>query len=148
MEKKRMNTSTMNENTKVTLRKGYWFYFEDAGLKITAFGSGFSGKEIVYINDEIVSEKRNYRFKSTHYIQHNGARYKVSFEMKNMITGELICSLTKNNELLHTESKAYISNKNGSGYKTLLWIFLIGLVAGIGFFSAGIWIGKMLAGAA
>jgi hypothetical protein len=143
---KEMNISTMNENTKVSLTKGYWFYFEDAGLKITAFGSGFSGKEIIYINDEIVSEKRNYRIKSTHCFDYAGNTYEVSFEMKNMLTGELVCSLTKNKELLHTESKAYFSKKN-VGITSMLQLFLISVLFGIGMYTAGYWIGRFLASA-
>lgn len=138
-----MRQETMN--SKVTFTGGYWYYFDIDGIKITAFGSGFSGKEIIYVNDDIVSEKRNYKFHSSHRIEVDGRHFEVSFEMKSMVTGELICCLFENGNLIATETRAYIQGNMLSNKWTLLGLFLFGALAGAGFITAGIAFGKMLA---
>lgn len=90
-----------------SLSNGYWFYFNDDGTPITAFGSALSGREKVFIGDELISNKRNWRFSTRHKFTHNGAAYEVEFKVTNWRTGELVCNLKKNGVLLDTATKAY-----------------------------------------
>jgi hypothetical protein len=120
----------MNQQDKkqVTVKNGYWFFFEDDGNKIAMHGSAISGKETIYVNDEVVSETRNYKFKSDHLFEINGVEYNVEFKMKSMLKGELLCSLYRENKLLTTESKAYFQKDNKTILLTSLGAgFLVGL---------------------
>lgn len=118
-----------SENDQISLRNGYWFYFDDNGLKITAFGSCLSGKEIVFVDDEIVSRRYSWRKNSTHSFKHNMDDYEIAYIVTSMARGELACTLKKNGVLLSTLTKAYVP----TGVSTLRFIsfqFLIGLIAG------------------
>jgi hypothetical protein len=102
----RIDTNMKHEH--VTVRHGYWFYFDDAGLKITAYGSGMSGKEIIYAGEDAVSTKRAMRIRSKHAFDHGGHHYEVEFVMKNIWTGELECVLSKDGAVLERATKAYL----------------------------------------
>lgn len=112
-----MNIDTHMQHEEVTVRHGYWFYFDDGGLKITAFGSGMSGKEIIFVGDEAVSSKRAIRFRSKHTFDYGGNHYEVEFVIKNMLTGELECVLSKNGAVIQRATKAYLVKDKGSATK-------------------------------
>jgi hypothetical protein len=117
------------DKKQVTVRNGYWFFFEDDNNKIAMHGSAISGKETIYVNDEVVSETRNYRFKSEHLFKIKGVKYKVEFKVKNMLKGELVCRLFREDKLLKTETKAYFQKDNKTILITSLATgFITGLV--------------------
>jgi hypothetical protein len=45
--------------SQVSMRKGFWFYFEHQGHDISVHGSAWSGKETIYVDNHPVSDKRN-----------------------------------------------------------------------------------------
>jgi len=113
----------------ISLTNGYWFYFQDEGLDIVAHGSAWNGKEVVYVNEDPVSEKRVLtKFKSEHDFRHSGKDYRVEFEMVSIMRGELECRLYVDGELHSSHSKAFVDRQmNG-------WQFLLKLA---GLFVAG-----------
>ncbi|WP_235312412.1 hypothetical protein [Paraglaciecola algarum] len=116
----------------VSIRNGYWFYFEVDGLDIAAHGSAYSGLEIVYINDNPVSEKRNlFSTNGTHVFQHQGKEYKVIFETTSILRGELICKLYIDGKSYAEQTKAYVES-SAKGAKTFLKSFLTFVVIGGG----------------
>lgn len=123
----------LDENMKsVSIRNGYWFYFEVDGLEIAAHGSAYSGMETVYINDNPVSEKRNLcSTNGTHTFQHQGKEYKVIFEMTSILRGELVCKLYIAGKLHAEQTKAYIES-SAKGAKIFLKSFLTFVVIGGG----------------
>ena len=124
----------------VSLSNGYWFYFNDEGTPITAFGSALNGSEKVFIGDELISSKRNWRLSTSHKVTHNGADYEVEFRVTNWRTGELVCSLKKNGVLLDTATKAYATTPDKAfSWKKFLLSFVYGSIFGFcvvwGFFA-------------
>ena len=115
----------------VSVMNGYWFYFQDGDDEIAIFGSGWSGKEIVYFNDNPVSEARNYRFTSEHTFTKRSKRYKVVYRVVSMLTGEVKCELYIDDELVEEQRKAIIV-KGGAkkAWTTILIYFGIGMVFG------------------
>ncbi|MFT7560557.1 MAG: hypothetical protein ACI93R_002478 [Flavobacteriales bacterium] len=95
-------------NNTVTLKKGYWFFFEDNGTKFAAQGSIWSGKETIYADDEIVSSKRSFSRSSIHSFELNGHAYSVKFHMSNILTGALECQVTRDGLDFYTQNLAYI----------------------------------------
>ncbi|MEC8225559.1 MAG: hypothetical protein VX010_05350, partial [Pseudomonadota bacterium] len=79
---------------------GYKFYFQDGDNQIACFGHIMSGKEKIYVNDELVSEKRSFGFKSHHDFNYQGNAYAVDFAMQNILTGKLECSFYKTGKLV------------------------------------------------
>jgi hypothetical protein len=113
-----MKLEASMKHERVTVRHGYWFYFNDGGVKITAFGSGYSGKEIIYVGDEEVSSKRAMRIRSSHKFAHGGHHYGVEFVLVNFWTGELECVLSKDGAEIERATKAYfVKEEGGMGRK-------------------------------
>ena len=95
-----MEPDDHNAVTPPVTRNGYYFYFEFNGLSFRAGGSSFSGKETVYVNDELVSNKRSQSTLSEHEFSLNGDNYKLEFEVLDKIKGELACRLYCNDKLV------------------------------------------------
>jgi hypothetical protein len=93
----------------VTIRNGYWFFFEDQGTEIAVNASAFSGKETVYMNDNPVSEKRSMGVISLHNFQYNGKHYRIKFDVLNILTQKIECTLYVDGKIHSTETKAYIT---------------------------------------
>ncbi len=118
-----------NTNTAPTITQGYWFFFDIDGKKVAAHGSSWSGRELVFIDDELVSDKRNYRFNSEHKFKIGERDCRLQFKVTNWLTGELVCSLFEEDALLATASKAFYENKS-SFLGMLAKMTLLGFVAG------------------
>lgn len=92
-----------------TKKIGYKFYFQDGDNQIACFGSFFTGKEEVYINDDLVSSKRSLGLRSKHQFELAGQSYQIEYAMINMLTGKLECSFFKNKQLLEQQQQTVIS---------------------------------------
>jgi hypothetical protein len=115
---------------KVSLKHGYWFYFEDEGSQIVAFASALSGKEVVFVDDEIVSSRHNFRLKATHSFEHKGHQYELIIALENLFKGTINCSLQKDGGLLNKTSKSFHQR---SLKKLFLVSLCIGALCGFGF---------------
>lgn len=121
----------------VTLRNGYWFYFYDGDLRITAFGSGLSGREAVFVEEELVSSKRSFRMGNIHHFDYANHRYQVELKVESIWTGQLSCTLSKDGEVIARETKSYIENPNDFWKANAKGILLIGLLGGVVGFLVG-----------
>lgn len=117
-------------NEHVTVRNGYWFYFDDSGLKITASGSGFSGKEIIYVEDEIVSSKRSFKTRSKHQFTYGNNTYEVEFAVTNYWTGELECVLSKNGQIISRATKAFYKKGDPQIRRDIKLALFAGIITG------------------
>lgn len=114
----------------VTLRDGYWFVFEDGEEEIAANGSVWNGKEWVYFNDQLVSEKRNATSRTTeHEFTIGKDRYKLVFYMKSLMKAELECTLYKNDKQIGHDIRKPV--KSGNFKKTIFKCFIAGAIAGV-----------------
>ena len=124
----------VNNMSNVTIKDGFWFFFEDEGIEIAANASTFSGKETVYVNDNPVSEKRSYGVLSLHNFQYKGKHYRVKFDVVNIWTQKVQCSLSINGKVQFTETKAYLTGGAWGFIKQLGFWIGIGMTVG---FAAG-----------
>ena len=121
----------MMKNDVLNTRKlGYKFYFQDGDDQIACFGSYFTGKEEVYVNDELISDKRNQRIHSGHQFNIGDNDFKVMFEMRNILTGKLECSLYKNGQFIKSYEQSSLLNNPKTSLKVLFGCFFGGLVGG------------------
>ena len=137
-----LTEANCNEETKVEYispTKGYWFYFQDGEDEIAVFGSGWSGKEIVYFNDNPVSESRNMKFKSIHEFTANGKHYRIVYEVVSMLKGQVKCKLFINDEQTDEQDKAVLVKEGRMSWTALIVSFIIGMALGYSFVSLLVW---------
>ncbi|MFT5923702.1 MAG: hypothetical protein ACI9LE_000687 [Paraglaciecola sp.] len=120
----------MKNETDLTKKRGYKFYFQADDNQIACFGSYFSGKEEVYINDELVSSKRNFGFKSVHELELEGTKYRVIYDIINPFIGKVECSFLKGRKSIATQSQSLFSDNPKAGASIVLWCFIIGFTFG------------------
>ena len=114
-----------------TKKLGYKFYFQDGDNQIACFGSYFTGKEEVFVNDELVSDKRNQKIASGHLFKHGKDDFEVRFEMRNILSGRLECSLYKNGQFIKSYQKSsLLNNSPRASLKVIAGCFFGGLVGG------------------
>ena len=88
---------TIPTTSQASTFKGFWFIFRDGDTIIAAHGSSWSGRERLFINNELISEQRTYRKRSIHPFIFAEDLYEVVFEVPRQIFWlELKCSLSKN----------------------------------------------------
>ena len=110
---------------------GFRFHFEVEGHQIEAWGSSKSGKESVTLDGNLVSEKRSLRRKSLHSFEHQGVLYEVEFNMVNLRTSELHCSLIKDG--VHVDTQKVMPKSTSSKKEFFKGFFLwfgIGAISG------------------
>ena len=93
-------------------------------LTLKAEGSYWTGREQVWLDGEVVSKKWNYRLSSSHFFMQNGENYKVSFKMKNLLTGKLEIAAYRNDALLFSDTAQVYSGKMA------LLIFILAVLFG------------------
>lgn len=122
----------MKDDILHTKKLGYKFYFQDGDNQIACFGSFFTGKEEIYINDDLMSTKRSIGVKSEHTFEFAGNVYQVEYFMKNILSGRLQCSFVKNQQLIQVQEQVSLSVLKDPK-KALLFIggcFLVGFLSG------------------
>lgn len=134
----------MKQDILNTKKLGYKFYFQDGDNQIACFGSFFTGKEEVYINDDLVSSKRSVGVRSEHHFEFAGNSYQIAYEMKNIISGRLECTFYKNKKLMKQQEQTSIALIK-EPKKAVLFIggcFLVGLLSGyLGFIFLSVMLG-------
>lgn len=123
----------MMNNTIFNMTKlGYKFYFQDGDDQIACFNSFFSGKSEVYINDDLISRKRSFIDCSniTHSFDYGKEEFQVKFNMLNLLTGRLECTLFKSKQLIAQQVQCSIPNDPKKAAIFVSSCFLVGAVFG------------------
>ena len=110
-------------NNSFSITNGFSFAFKEGNTEITAGGSVFTGKEYVYVNDDLVSQKKSYSKNSKHPFAFDNNNYEIQFLVTNILKGRMECSLLKNDKLI----KKY---KMDSNYKFNIFRLLAYLILG------------------
>jgi hypothetical protein len=74
---------------------GLWFIFHDGDRQIAVNASAISGRERVFVNNELVADKRSLGMTSEHQFFFDEITYQVIFKVTNLLTAKLECSLIK-----------------------------------------------------
>ena len=121
------------------LRKGIRAFFDVDEITIGFWGSAWSGREIVTVEDRVVSRKRNLRFVSEHRFSHAGIDYRIVFRVISLLRGKLRIELYRDGVLIDSDEAS--SNQLGVDPETgefsfwrLLWklapFFVVGMLTG------------------
>ena len=111
------NTLTMNtKNTSnhsqeevaanVSYRDGYYFSFQQNEHLIEVKASAKSGKERIFVDGKLVSEIRNWGTSSCTEIKVGRDKYEVEVTMAKILSGEVHCTLIKDNTHVETQKLA------------------------------------------
>ncbi|MBW4622178.1 MAG: hypothetical protein KME17_22845 [Cyanosarcina radialis HA8281-LM2] len=114
------------KSSQVSLSKGFWFIFRDGEREIAAHGSTITGRERIFVNGELISEKRSLSKRSEHQFTVNENIYKVIFVVPQILQGKMECSLIKDGKCI----RAFKTSPKNSKFRTLDFIIL-GLIGGV-----------------
>lgn len=128
-------------NNKVELKKSsIYVYFDHHGHEITFKFSTWSGREEVFVNNQLVSESRTWSTKSTHKFTLDGTVYELSIAtigFKGVLLGRGEVILKANQQIIDRDIfcfTTYMMNETKSNplkiALTLLPFFIIGVVVG------------------
>lgn len=120
-------------------RLSAWFVCRDGHKTIRAWGSFFTGKEIIYLDEHVVSERRSIKKDSNHTFMDEGNIYRVQYHLINQITGKLECRFYKNQTLLKASlmefKKGFTIKSIPFSAKRALLIILYAIIFAISYFA-------------
>jgi Ca2+-dependent lipid-binding protein len=101
--------------SEASVKNGNWFIYQDGGNLIQIWGSNVTGKEKVYLNNELVSERTSIKMQSEHqFTDQQGQNYEVKFEMESLLKGRLKCVIKRDETILRSFRVDYGKGKNFS----------------------------------
>lgn len=117
--------------TMALFNDGFSFNFEFGHHKIHAWGSAKSGKEKVFVDGQVVGEKRSFTRRSVIPFTIGNDELEIEFHTVSLLTAELHCSLIKNGVHVETQKQVpkYTADKKKSKWRIAFW-FVIGFVFG------------------
>lgn len=116
------------------------FEFEVDGKKLKAIGSSFSGKERVFIDDVLVSEKRSYAKNSRHNFKVGDKDYIVEFKLPNLLKAELFCNVYINEQLIAGKVATMNAKHLSEIIVPIILVFIAASVLGVNYFNISIWV--------
>jgi len=90
----------------IDFKQGINGYFDLDGITISVWGSTWSGREVVRIDDRVVSDKRSWRWTTVHEFEHAGNRYRLLFITVSALKGRFRIELYRNSELVDSDECA------------------------------------------
>ncbi|MBU2883689.1 hypothetical protein KO525_01225 [Psychrosphaera sp. B3R10] len=132
MDESSDNHQEVNQiGTMALFSDGFSFNFEFGGHKILAWGSAKSGKEKVFVDGQVVGEKRSFTRRSVIPFTIGKDELEIEFHTVSLLTAELHCTLIKNGVHVETQKQIpkYTANKKKSKWRIAFW-FAIGFVFG------------------
>jgi hypothetical protein len=118
---------SLPDTSQGNVKQGLWFVFPLSKATVRAWGSA-GALERIYVDATVVSEKRSVGRESTHTFAIDGDNYEVSFKTLSYLRAHIECRLTKNDEVLRTQSVRYVGAQ--TSVKRLLLSVLAGGAAG------------------
>ncbi len=115
----------MPETPKISsydLKDGLWFIFYDNETKISYWNSSVSGKEKIYINDILFSEKINLTLSSENIFDYNGVKYKLTYNCNKRLQDIYECRFYKNDSFVKKFAIRLSFNKQRPVYAIILSI--------------------------
>lgn len=125
----------------VSLFQGVQCYFDIGEHTISVWGSAWSGREIVRVDNQVVSDSRNFsRLQSRHDFTLDGVSYHLVFKTESILRGHYAVYLYRGDTLIDSDDGAHTLFGMGKwqGWRgVLLW--------GTVFFGGGIVFGFLVA---
>ena len=132
MNNEHMQTDMSGTTTpEVGYRKGYHFYCTIDEHHIHVHCSALSGKENIYVNNELIVSQRSLRRKSCQTLNIANRVVEIEITMANLLTGKVHCTFIADGTHVATQ-KQVLKKRYQLKDKTLLpWLLLCGLIGGV-----------------
>lgn len=119
----------------VSLGRGVRSYFDVDDITISLWGSAWSGREVVRVDDRIVSDRRSFRMSTPHRFEHGGHRYEVDFSIESVLRGRYRVELYRDGVRVDSDSAglAMLGGRSGSAGRYIVPLFFVaGVLGGVG----------------
>ena len=112
------------QNSTGSVTGGIWFVFSHEGNTIRVWGSSLTGKERIYVEDQIVAEARNFKRHEKLEFSIGDKKYAVTFNVISMAKGQLECILSCNGASVDAFLAKWVPKPIGRSLLvlTLAWI--------------------------
>lgn len=127
---------TDDSRMEVSLGRGVRSYFDVDDITISLWGSAWSGREVVRVDDRIVSDRRSFRMSTPHRFEYGGHRYELVLSIESVLRGVYRVELYRDGVLVDSDNAGYpmLDRRSGPrGWGVLTLLFVAGLLAGFGF---------------
>lgn len=115
----------------VSLIHGITARFEIDGQELVVWGSSWTGMEKVWLDGELLSEKRSLRFKTIHSLSVKGTEYEVEFDVSQAYKSDVSVSVVKDGAHFKTMTFNYYRDENGKfNWQKFSTALLAGAAAG------------------
>ncbi|WP_111979452.1 hypothetical protein [Algibacillus agarilyticus] len=126
----------LNDKVEFSVKNGMSFTFNDEGNVVVYKANSLSGKESVIVNDQVVSESKNYKKHSTHQFEYNEKNYTIELIVNSLIKGDVTCNFSVENKLITAYKLNYIKKKTNN-IIPLFVLLLVGVLGGV-LYSSGL----------
>lgn len=128
-----MTKVTMDTQLEANFKNGWWFFFEVDGHQVTHHSSSLTGRERIWVNDDLVVNRIGWGIFNTHSFKVGSRDAKICTGFKqplHIFTSRVDVELYLDGVLQERVFKQFVAGKK------LAWEFMIGACAGIaiGFF--------------
>ena len=124
----------------IGLRQGIRCYFDVDDITISVWCSGLTGREIVSVDDRVVSDRINWRRRSRHAFEHAGVAYTIDVIIESVWSYRCRIELHRNGKWIDADSAEYIGP---AGKRGLPLAFGVGLLFDLGF-AFGVFLARTL----
>jgi hypothetical protein len=112
------------EKSQASIKEGIWYVFEDGNNIIKLWCSSLSGKEKLYLNEKLISEKRSMRMTNEYsFKDDSGLNYSLILKTTNLLKGHIVCRLERNGEHVRTIKSKVVLGKNFTMKRILILVF-------------------------
>lgn len=111
-----------------SIKEGIWFVFNEGNHIIHVWGSLLSGKESIFVDEQLVSEKRSIKQNSEHIFTIENNEYIVKVSAVHQLNGPLECHLIKNGISQSSYICKYERGEKAKQYLFLVTMLLIGII--------------------
>jgi len=126
-----MNQDALPQESSATIKEGIWLICIDGENTIKRWSSATNGKEKVYLNDRLVSEKRSLKGVDKHEFEdRKGTTYQVTYKLTNLLKGASEFQFIKNGEVIKQFNIKYVKGRNFT-IKKFLPIIVVSIVFGV-----------------
>ena len=119
----------------VSLRRGVRSYFDVDDITISLWGSAWSGREVVRVDDRIVCDRHSYGVSTPHRFEHGGHRYELVVSIESWLRGSYRVELYRDGVMIDSDSTHYDMSGGRAGsarWQVLPLLFIAGVLGGVG----------------
>ena len=100
-----MNAKIMQHDIEAGVRNGFWFFFDVDGHQVSVHNSALSGRERVWVDDELVVNRLSWSKYSEHTVDVGGRAVEVAIALPSLKTPRMTCTLSHAGEQIACAEK-------------------------------------------